>query len=43
MGLVRLSTRVIGFVSEIVCVWGVKDTPLNWFGVETECVVVQVI
>ena len=43
MGLVRLRTRVIGLVSEMVCVRGLKDTPLNWFGVETEKEVVQVI
>jgi hypothetical protein len=43
MGLVTFNTKVIGFVSEIVCVNGENEIPLNWFGVVGAKVVEHVI
>jgi hypothetical protein len=43
MGLVTFKTKVIGFVSEIVCVNGENEIPLNWFGVMGAKVVEHVI
>jgi hypothetical protein len=40
---VRLRTREIALVAEIVREEGLKDAPLNWFGVEAAKVVEQVM